>query len=387
MQHENPVRIIDEPWPVKDVERWEPPPPPGDEDAPFGGALNGTKNVGTTNIEREPIRLLTIDDLANLPNPTWLVRDWLPEHGLTVLYGPSGSYKSFLALAWSLHIASGTPWYGREVKPGPVVYLSLEGGFGLARRVEAWRREVPDADLSDNFRAVVAPLSLLEKPTVEELARVVGEVFDAPAMIVVDTMSRAMLGGDENSPTDVGALIGALDELMHLWSCASLLVHHTGHGDKSRERGHSSLPAAADCRIGMTRVTDRVTVEQVKSKDSEEQDPLMLARRVVELDEVDDYGRPVTSMVLDYVGNTTPALPQDNKDEECERAILDVLGKASGGLSKNAIELQVDGFGAAAIRAALKRMAGVQVRQEKRGQAVLNFLATPSLTDEMETPV
>jgi hypothetical protein len=363
-------------------------PPPTDADAPEGAV----SPVRLTEVSAPPqtVRLLTVEDLANLPEPTWLVDGWVPEHGLSVIYGPSGSFKSFLALAWSLHVASGTPWFGREVVHGPAVYLSLEGGYGLRQRIEAWRTDHPDADLS-GFRAVVASLSLLEEPTVDALKAAIGEAVVRPASITIDTLSRAMQGGDENSPADIGKIIVAVDQLIGEWDTSALIVHHTGHGDKGRERGHSALPAAADCRIGLTRTGTRVKVDQVKAKDAEEQAPITLARRIVTLPGLDQHGRERTSMVLDYVGTAAPTVVRDDAAERCEAAVLAALSQAGEPMSKNQIAQAVDGFGAEAQRAAIDSLtAAGRIEQHKQGRAHLCALPSPNadltLTDDPTEP-
>lgn len=284
-----------------------------------------------------PVELLTVEDLDNLPEPTWLVDGWVPEHGVTTVYGKPGSFKSFLTLAWALHVASGTPWHGLDVVPGPVVYLSLEGGYGLRKRIEAWRTEFPDADLS-NFRAAVAPMSLLEDATVTQVSRAISAAVGAPKFLVVDTVSRAMSGGDENSPADMGRLVAAVDAFVAQWQTSVVLVHHTGHSAGDRERGHSSLGGAVDSRIEVSRsgLSEHVEVTQRKAKDSEESAPIMLARRIVDLEGVDANGKARSSLVLDWIGHTPEAAP-DNRQEQARTEVLDALRDASQPLSQNVL--------------------------------------------------
>ena len=62
-----------------------------------------------------------------------------------MLFGGSGSFKSFIALDAGLHIAHGLPWMGRRTKQGQVVYLAArytpEGAWKFTRSVDdtvAW---------------------------------------------------------------------------------------------------------------------------------------------------------------------------------------------------------------------------------------------------------
>jgi KaiC/GvpD/RAD55 family RecA-like ATPase len=336
------------------------------------------------NAEARPkIRLLTVDDLADLPEPTWLVDGWVPEHGFTVLYGASGSFKSFLALAWSLHVASGTPWYDHPVEQGDVVYLSLEGGYGLRKRIEAWQQELPDADVSA-FRSVVVPLSLLDDATVEELAAAIQDAVGSPKLLVIDTASRAMQGGNENAPEVMGAFIAAADRFIHSWDTAVVAVHHSGHGEHGRERGHSSLPAAADCRISTKRDATRaqVTVTQEKAKDAEEREPVVLARRVVSLPGLDSQGNPRSSIVLDWSGYKPSAKARaDTREADCQQAILDVLANAEKPMAEDAVQKSLNVPLASdrkkEILAAL--VAEGKVHRTMRGNAKMHTIATDAI--------
>ena len=68
----------------------------------------------------------------------WLVESYIEEDALTVMYGPPGKGKSFVALDLSCCIASGMPFHGHLVKPGVVIYIAGEGHNGIARRLHAW---------------------------------------------------------------------------------------------------------------------------------------------------------------------------------------------------------------------------------------------------------
>ena len=48
--------------------------------------------------------------------PSWLVKDLVPDHGLVMLYGPGGSYKSFIALDVALTLASCSSLQVNEAK-------------------------------------------------------------------------------------------------------------------------------------------------------------------------------------------------------------------------------------------------------------------------------
>src|SRR5262249_34349472 len=75
----------------------------------------------------EPFRAITLPALAN-----YSIKGILPRTGLAVAWGPPKSGKSFWIFDAVMHIATGQPYRGRNVRKGTVVYLALEGGGGFA---------------------------------------------------------------------------------------------------------------------------------------------------------------------------------------------------------------------------------------------------------------
>ena len=193
-------------------------------------------------------RLLTIDDLADLPEPRYLISDFIRAKGTNVLFGPSGGGKSFFALDWNLCIASGLPFYGQAVDQGPTVYIAAEGVSGYFRRAQAWClargvEYVPD------FRIYPEAVNFFSGETVA-LEDEIAALDKPPVLITIDTMARCMVGGDENSARDVGLFIDHADGLAKRTGAALLIVHHTGkNGDL--ERGSSALRGAADTMMSL----------------------------------------------------------------------------------------------------------------------------------------
>lgn len=187
--------------------------------------------VSESEREKKMFRLLSPEDLTNLPPPQWLLKDRLPE-GQTWVYGEPGSGKTFLALDWACSVAA---------KGLNVIYFVGEGVQGFARRVWAWN-EVYRRDIS-TFRVVPQAPHLLEKHSVEMLRDTVHHI--APSLIVIDTFARAAVGGDENSARDVGMAIDVLDSLWREMGVSSLVVHHSTKY-AGVERGSSAIRGAAD---------------------------------------------------------------------------------------------------------------------------------------------
>jgi len=218
-------------------------------------------------VRQDVFPLLSPSELADLPAPSFLLDPFVPRGGLSVLYGPSGIGKSFVALDWSLCVANGLPWYGRAVEGGRVVYIAAEGVAGLNQRVEAWskaRGHTPD----DRLCFLPEVVNLLDRAQVEKAERTLAQLPEPPVLIVVDTMARMMVGGDENAARDVGLVIDAVDSLRRPFGSAALIVHHTGKNGED-ERGSSALRGAADMMHSLKPDSSALKLECTKAKDIE----------------------------------------------------------------------------------------------------------------------
>jgi hypothetical protein len=212
--------------------------------------LASPARLGAERASRELIalreRVLVGDAIANLPKPEPLIEDVLDLNSLGLLFGRSGSGKSFVALDWALCVATSTWWKGHRIQPGPVLYVAGEGAAGLGARYEAWQR-FHDVQVSAPITWVTGSVDLLDRRWVDALVTVAAEV--APVLVVIDTLSRCMAGGDENSPKDMTRVISALDAIRDATGACITPVHHTGKDLTAGARGHSALRGALDTEI------------------------------------------------------------------------------------------------------------------------------------------
>jgi hypothetical protein len=249
-------------------------------------------------IKSPPMRfnLLSAADLYAASPMQWMVRGVLPIAGLAALYGPSGSGKSFLVLDIAAAVASGADeWFGRRVMQRPVTYCALEGEAGIGKRLTAWSlhncKPVPD-----NLRFVTQEFDLLYEYDVLDLAKAVQSGSGAGGLIILDTLNRAAPGADENSSVDMGNIIAAAKRLQNLTGGLVLLVHHTGKDATKGLRGHSSLYAALDGAIEVSRNDSRREWRVSKSKDDETGTVHAFKLDVVTVGH-DDDGEEITSCV------------------------------------------------------------------------------------------
>lgn len=277
---------------------------PGDKPANYDAndyAIEHGADALTRLLERAktpPMRfnLLSGAELSNAPPMRWMVRGVLPLEGLAALFGPSGSGKSFLVLDVSAAIAGATDeWFGRRVTHCPVTYVCLEGEAGMGKRVKAWSLH-HSKPVPDGLRFITQAFDLLDGDDVAELGKAVRAAGGAGGLVILDTLNRAAPGADENSSVDMGNIIAAAKRLQSITGGLVLLVHHSGKDETKGLRGHSSLYAALDGSIKVTKTDTRREWSIDKSKDDETGAAHGFKLQVVPVG-FDDEGEEVTSCV------------------------------------------------------------------------------------------
>ncbi|EAW1172731.1 DNA primase [Salmonella enterica subsp. enterica] len=240
----------------------------------------------------------------------YTLKSYLPANSLCSIYGPSGSYKSFLAVSWACHIAAGRKWAGKSVSGGAVMYIVGEGGIGVPRRVRAW--ENVHGVKVDNLALVNRPVFPVRREEVHEVvkaARAIQAKKGEPVqLIVIDTLARCFGGNDENDARDMGAFIEGCDTIKRETGATVLVVHHSGKDDSKGARGSSSFRAALDAEFNVRREGDggAIILTCTKMKDAEEPRPAAFDLREAELF-TDRDGEQVASLVL----HDAPREPRD----------------------------------------------------------------------------
>jgi phage/plasmid primase-like uncharacterized protein len=265
------------------------------------------------------------DSFLTQPAPIrWLIKGWLQDGALSMIHGPSGAGKTFVALDWMLHISSGMPlWNTRKVRQGSVVYLCGEGHHGIRARVAAWAQHHRVSSVGPFY--VSESSTDLDAP--EGLARVASAVRSlslTPSVIAIDTLNR-FLAGDENSAQDTKRFLDSCAELQRIFGCAVLIVHHTGVNPEAqhRARGSSAWRGALDGEISIEQNRQVLTLTQRKMKDSEIMSPAYMVLEQTVIDGwYDDDGEVVTSAVA-VPTDEQPESARDPRLSKDEGALID----------------------------------------------------------------
>jgi hypothetical protein len=238
--------------------------------------------------------------LDNQPHHvSWLIKGLVERRSVGVLIGAPGVGKSFAAIDIACCVASEQSFHGRKTRSGRVLFLAGEGFSGIKRRVQAWRQEHGNPDLSPlivSERAInfgsLDDLKLLYSYLESE------EPFE---LIVIDTLARATAGMSENDAQEMGPFMERLAGFTRKYDSTVLAVHHTGKNNTQEGRGSSAIKGAVDFELLMTKpVAGSLLMSCNKMKEAEEFDPVgfKLIQTQLPANFNDEDGEPTTSAFL-----------------------------------------------------------------------------------------
>lgn len=223
----------------------------------------------------EIFEILDLDAIEEIPPPTYLIDNFLPDDGLSIIYGDPGAGKSFIALDIALRLAHGMDWHGVTAKPIGVLYVAGEAQKGVANRIKGWRRQHDLMDVHAPFVLLPIAVQLLDPKQRQKLLRTIDAAVKMAGfpigLVIIDTVSRALAGADENGQDSMGMFVSACDDTKRYIGGALLGVHHTGKDKEKGMRGSSVLLGACDAIFKVTKDEDDLaTIENEKQKDAEE---------------------------------------------------------------------------------------------------------------------
>jgi hypothetical protein len=281
--------------------------------------------------DRRAIELVRFADMQPRLGDGYLIKHLLGSTAMAVVYGESGSGKTFLALYLGMSLAAGDAFFAHRVRRVGVLYIAAEAGAGIVNRVAAAKREFEFPDLMP-FAAITTPIDLCSDAA--DLEKLIAAIHGADlgmliGLIIIDTLSRVMGGGNENAPDDMGALVRNIDRLRTETGAAVLLVHHSGKDISRGARGHSLLRAATDTEIEVTRddTTKIATARVTKQRDLPTDGALTFSLRQVELG-MDNDGDAITSCVVEEVETAAAIKPKAARLSPAQGRALQLLADA-----------------------------------------------------------
>jgi len=237
-----------------------------------------------------------IYDLSLAPPMQWLIKGVLPRAELGVLFGASGSGKTFVALDLAFSVARGNAWRDRRTARGRVVIIAAEGAGGIGKRGEAYAR-YHEFDLRGiDLHVIPAAPNFLDNDDISEVMAEIGNIGPVD-LVIIDTFAQVTPGANENTSEDIGRALANLKLLYGVTNAMNLVVAHAGKDLSKGVRGWSGLKAAADVQIEVLRHEngDREIIIE-KMKDGEDGIRWGFKLEVVEVG-IDYDGDIITSCV------------------------------------------------------------------------------------------
>ena len=195
---------------------------------------------------------------AEPPHSGWLIEGLWTRQGVGLIGGAPKCCKTWLALDLAVSVASGTPALGRfSVRDsGPVLFYGAEDAAAhLRTRIEAIAAARGIGLLGLELGLILCPTLRLDAE--RDRARLAATLaHHRPRLLVLDPLVR-LHRIDENSATEMAALLAELRLLQRRYQLALVLVHHlrkqSGPVDGQALRGSSDLHAWGDSNLFLRR--------------------------------------------------------------------------------------------------------------------------------------
>lgn len=219
-------------------------------------------------------KVWTTGEIALEPEPEWLIEGVMQEGAVGMMYAPPKSLKTFTTIAMLMPIAL----------TRTVVYVA-EGSRNFSKRVDAWC-DANGVDRGAHHLKIIrtAPQTVVESVSMRVFVEDLKAQGIDPALVVIDTAARSMVGLDESSAKDAGLFVSAMDFIRASFDCSVLIIHHTGKDPTKGGRGSSALLGAWDFDLELKRDGNYAAVYVRHQRDAAERDaPLCFeGQRVVD---------------------------------------------------------------------------------------------------------
>lgn len=207
-------------------------------------------------------QFLQVADFAAGKQGGWFIKHVLPRATLGMVYGESGSGKSFAVLDFAACVAQGKPWNNHKTNRARVGYIAAESGGGMRKRLLAYAQYY-QLDLSSlPFYAMAESPSLMRDESVGHIVQSI-QACGGLDIIFIDTLIAASPGINENASDDMGAVLWRCQRIHEVSGCMVVLVHHSGKDASRGARGWSGVKGAMDVCLEVSKSEKESDARQI----------------------------------------------------------------------------------------------------------------------------
>ncbi len=219
--------------------------------------------------QKHRFEILTARDaLKPQPPIEWIIDQLIPVGSVSIIFGDGGTKKTYICLDFSICVALGVEWLGKNVSQGPVLFVDEESGHRrlAIRASEVLKGHYGDEDTPFHYMSM-EQVNLQEPEDIEMLEWAIRNT--GARLVIIDALADIMPGADENSVKDVQPIFMAIRQVAESTQAAIVVIHHANK--IGGYRGSSAFKAAVDLLLKVESESDSSTIKMVveKSRDTE----------------------------------------------------------------------------------------------------------------------
>lgn len=261
------------------------------------------------NAEKPPRFLFeTTADLRSGEAEEYLIDLYVPERSTGLFWGKWGSFKTFAAFDWALHLAYGfKEWHGAKLpgEPCHVLVIAREGKKGFIKRIDAFKKHHNLTEDPEHLTFMRSAISFLDNAGFAELKKCIKDLKKTFRLVLVDTVGRVLPGEDMAKEQPITLFMERLQQVGEITGGASIGVHHENKSGDAN--GSMYFQNNSDFMFSVTRDGDKLAgkLTCVKQKDGEDQ----WSRKItlVKVDLEDGKSSLVVENVLEELAQPNPA--------------------------------------------------------------------------------
>ena len=194
------------------------------------------------------------EDMKKVSGTKWLIEGMVGVGWNGIICGATGVGKSTIVMDMSMHLLSGKPWLGQQVK--------------LVNTILMFQAENPDDVIQERIFRVRMNGRLSRKEVIERFIvtdknqrydventadrkQIVKLAKDFGAQVLIFDSLKKFHHRNENDPSEMDAVMDSFDQIRSKLSpkVTIFVIHHDGHA--GYERGATSIRAWCDVMIGL----------------------------------------------------------------------------------------------------------------------------------------